>query len=111
MKQQGAIGDTNVETQKIDKIAIRTFIDEANLASQNAAQCGKNAREAWNDFVVARASASEATESLRVLADKALNVYALAHKCAVEKASVSSAAIAEFEANLKIRCARLGVEM
>ncbi len=99
------------EANTYDKIAIRTLIDAANVASQTASQMGKSAREAFYKFTVARASAAEELEELRIYAVESFDVYAQAHKCALEKASLSNAAIAEFEANLKLRCARLGVEM
>ena len=99
------------EANTYDKIAIQTLINAANIASQNASQAGTAAREAWDKFTVARASAAEEIEELRICAVQTLDVYAQAHKYALEKASESNAAIAEFEADLKIRCARLGVEM
>ena len=136
MNQQSA-----TEANTANKIAIRTLIDAANVASQNASQAGKSAREACNKFTVARASAAEEIEELRLCADKAFDVeafnkftvaraskveemeelrrraveefdvYAQAHANALGTASVSNALIAELEAHLKIRCARLGVEM
>ena len=104
-------GRMTSETYTAIEDAIRTAIDAANVASQNASQAGKSAREAFDKFTVARASAAEEIEELRLCADKAFDVYAQAHKFALEKESVSKAALAEFEASLRLRCERLGVEM
>ena len=129
------------EANTYDKVAILSLIDAANVASQNASQMGKAAREAFdkftvarasaaeeieelglcadkafdveafNKFTVARASAAEEIEELKRCADKAFHVYAQAHANALETASVSIAAVAEMEAHLNIRCARAGVKM
>ena len=129
------------EANTVNKIAIRTAIDAADVASENASQMGKSAREAFDKFTVARASAAEDIEELGLCADKAFDVeafnkftvarasaaeeieelkrcavetfdvYAQAHANALEKASVANAAIAEFEAYVKLKCERLGVEM
>ena len=129
------------EAYTYDKIAIQTAIDAANVASENASQLGKSAREAFHKFTVARAIAAEEIKELGLGVDKAFDVeafnkftvaraskveemeelrrraveefdvYAQAHANALGTASVSNALIAELEAHLKIRCARLGVEM
>ena len=95
------------EANTHNKIAIQTAID----AAENASQMCKSAREAFHKFAVACASAAEEIEEFGLCADKAFDVYAQAHANALETASVSHAAIAEFEASLRLRCARLGVEM
>jgi hypothetical protein len=103
--------NTDVVKKNLKIADLRVFIDAANVASRHAAQCGIDARYAWEKFAIARATASESTEALKVAADIAFDVYALEHKIALREAAVSDAAILEYETDLKIRCEALGVEM
>jgi hypothetical protein len=64
------------EAYTYDKIAIQTAIDAANVASQNASQLGKSAREAFDKFTAARAIAAEEIKELGLCVDKALDVEA-----------------------------------